>query len=166
MAIEPILSSHDEPIVVDNKPIRIDMGRKGTSHSPKEDPATGVWRRDFTKPFYLVIVGLKGNEVRPALHKLEPSAPLLIQLSDDPTDVVTFTPYSNHIEVNPRGKAGSTRRFELENHANRFRLVKKGGAMASVQLIKGTEAGGRVFQEPETGTFDNDKLLVVLTTTA
>ena len=159
------LTFHDEPIVVDNKPIRFDMGRKGTGHTPTEDPATGVWRRDFTKPFYLVIVGLKGNDVKPAIHKLKPNAPLIIQLSDDPNDVVTLTPGSQTIALSP-GRSEGPRRFVEENHADRFRLVKRGGGMASVQLIRGTEAGGTMFQEPKTGTFDNDRLLVVLTATA
>lgn len=70
---------HDEPIVVDNGPFRIDLGRHATAQPD------GTWRREFTSFAQLTIrVSSDGNEFGlPETYELCARCALTFVLRDD-----------------------------------------------------------------------------------
>jgi hypothetical protein len=89
----PGLNEHDEPIVVDNFPVRVDFGQAVT-HPTTPGPGPS-WKRDFTSAFHQVIAIVQdeaGTRVRHAVRPVRADEITFdLVRESDPGEKVTLT---------------------------------------------------------------------------
>jgi hypothetical protein len=77
---QPIFGSHDDPVVVDNGPARVDFG--DGQHAPRDE--NGVIKRAYTRFARMVTAVVKNGKVvgRVEVHELAPDKPITFELED------------------------------------------------------------------------------------
>jgi hypothetical protein len=149
-------TSHDEPIVVDNRPVRVDLSRKKRPTSIGRE-----WTRQFTHFHQLVAMVVENDEAVPLaeVYKLHNEAPLVLHLDDGTnTDTLTFVPKG-------REELGmSTKVFEFEEGSGADkRLTIKNGKKPRVVRITGRTIDNDPIDIPLDGDRKPKHILVVVT---
>jgi hypothetical protein len=132
------LSEHDEPIVVDNGPVRIDFGRK------KEPTHSGdVWTRPCMPLRRLIVMRFdrEGRVPSPIVHDLSPSHAVTFTLKQRSVIIsVKFVPQSDEvIHMSPAG--------EFEQETIRHRLKPKRGRELRIARIEGLDSNRNKIDE-------------------
>ena len=131
--------SHDEPIVVDNRPLRIDLGQHATHAGNK-------WRRDFMLFYRLAVLAVDSTTMEhdATVFRLDPFQPVILHVTDTaghgPDDDIT-------LEIDKGGQlAMGARRNALkkDQHHPKYPdrlIVDLGGSAYEIHAITITKHG-------------------------
>jgi hypothetical protein len=146
-------SFHDEPFVIDNFPLGMDVGERHAA-GMRPGPGTNEWLRSETILNTILVVSKKsGGEPRDfTCDRLNVDEPIKVSLRDSTLITLTINKSKKELSIAPP--------FELLQRGRR--LVQRGARrIGRVNYIKEDNSPGEVDLTPEGGT-DRSHVFVVL----
>jgi hypothetical protein len=153
------ISDHDEPVVVDNAPVRIDFGDRDVTSTPGKS-----FSRPFTKAVHyaLVLREKGGSRERPILISHLEGDPVIMKLAREATpttvaETLTFTVHESGGKYTVRMTA-TNNDFEQEG-AKKGRVKPKGSDDLRLNELA---IGADTVPFVKDGQFENTKVTILL----